>query len=235
MKPIQADAAKVRVLYGGTFDPVHNGHLAIARAVREALDAEVHLGPAADPPHKGDTHADAEQRATMLELAVAGETGLQVDRRELRRSGPSWTFDTLLELRAEVGPRAPLVWLIGSDSLLQLHTWHRWRELFDHAHILAVQRPGSTVDADWIESRAPAVHARIAPGWRDATMLARSPAGGFGVFILDQPRQESSTELRRRIRSGESWHSWVPGAVADYIVANGLYKTGSNKPAGQAG
>ena len=227
MNPKQADAApKARVLYGGTFDPVHNGHIAIARAVRDALEAEVHLVPAADPPHKGDTHADAEQRATMLELAVAGEAGLQVDRRELRRSGPSWTLDTLLELRAELGPRASLVWLIGSDSLLQLHTWHRWRELFDHAHILAVQRPGSAVDGDWIERRAPEVHARIAPCWRDAATLARSPAGGFGVFTLDRPREESSTELRRRIRGGESWCSWVPAAVADYIVANGLYQAG---------
>ncbi len=177
------------MLYGGTFDPVHNGHLAIARAVRDGLDAEVHLIPAADPPHKGDTHADAEQRATMLELAVAGEAGLQVDRRELRRSGPSWTLDTLLELRAEVGPVAPLVWLIGSDSLLQLDTWHRWRELFDHAHILAVQRPGSAVDADWI--RVPRARSACTnrASWRDATTLARSPAGGFGVFALDQPRR----------------------------------------------
>ena len=225
MNPLREDAAmKARVLYGGTFDPVHNGHLAIARAVRDALDAGLLLLPAADPPHKGDTHAGAEQRATMLELAVAGEDGLQVDRRELRRSGPSWTLDTLLEVRAEVGPRVPLIWLIGSDSLLQLHTWHRWRELFDHAHILAVQRPGSAVDAEWIEHRAPEVHARIAPSWRDATTLARAPAGGFSVFILDQPREESSTELRRRIRSGEPWRSWVPDAVADYIVENGLYK-----------
>ena len=224
MNPLREDAAlKARVLYGGTFDPVHNGHLAIARSVRDALDAEVHLVPAADPPHKGDTHADAEQRATMLELAVAGEDGLRVDRRELRRSGPSWTLDTLLELRAEVGPRAPLIWLIGSDSLLQLHTWHRWRELFDHAHILAVKRPESRVDADGIDRRAPEVYAEIAPRWRDATTLARAPAGGFGVFILDQPREESSTELRRRIGTGEPWRTWVPAVVADFIVDNGLY------------
>jgi nicotinate-nucleotide adenylyltransferase len=228
-------ALKARVLYGGTFDPVHNGHLAIARAVRDALDAEVHLVPAADPPHKGDTHADAEQRATMLELAVAGEPGLKVDRRELRRCGPSWTLDTLLELRAEVGPRAPLVWLVGSDSLLQLHTWHRWRELFDHAHILAVQRPGSALDSEWIEHRAPAVHARIAPGWRDATALPRSPAGGFAVFTLGQLREESSTELRRRIRSGEPWRNWVPDAVADYIIENRLYQIGRPEPDEQAG
>ena len=217
---------RARVLYGGTFDPVHNGHLAIARAVRDALDADVHLVPAADPPHKGDTHADAGQRATMLQLAIAGEGGLRVDRRELRRSGPSWTLDTLLDVRAEVGLRQPLIWLVGSDSLVQLHTWHRWRELLDHAHILAVQRPGSAVDAEWIKRRAPEVYARIAPAWRDATTLAHSPAGGFGVFTLEEPRQESSTELRRRIRSGEPWRNWVPDPVADFIVAGKLYQSG---------
>lgn len=227
MSSIQVDAApRPIVLYGGTFDPVHNGHLAIARAVRDALDAEVHLVPAADPPHKDDTHADAAQRATMLELAAAGEPGLRVDRRELRRSGPSWTIDTLQEFRAEVGPQVPLIWLVGSDSLLQLHTWHRWRELFDHAHILAVQRPGSALDADWIAHRAPAVHARIAPCWRDAITLAQAPAGGFAVFVLEQPRMESSTEVRRRIRCAERWRHWVPQAVADYIDANGLYHPG---------
>lgn len=214
---------QVTVLYGGTFDPVHNGHLAIARAVRDALTAQVQLIPAADPPHKDDTHADAQQRAAMLELAVAGVDGLSVDRRELRRSGPSWSIDTLIELRAELGAHASLVWLIGSDSLAQLHTWHRWQELFDHAHILAVKRPGSAVDADWINRRAPEVHAGIAPRWRSVETFAQSPAGGFGVFVLDQPREESSTELRRRIRTGGPWREWVPGAVADYIAANGLY------------
>lgn len=227
MNPIDADAEpKAMVLYGGTFDPVHNGHLAIASAVRDAMDAEVHLVPAADPPHKDDTHADAQQRATMLELAVAGIPGLRVDRRELRRNGPSWTIDTLLALRAEVGPHMPLVWLVGSDSLLQLDTWHRWQELFDHAHILAVQRPGSALDIDAIERIAPAVHARIAPRWRDPTTLACAPAGGFAVFHLDQPRAESSTELRRRIHRAEPWRHWVPPAVADYIQANGLYHPG---------
>ena len=124
-------SAPLRVFYGGSFDPVHNGHLAIARAARDALHAEVALLPARDPPHKAATHADAEQRAQLLELAIEGEPGLHVDRRELQRAGPSYTVDTLAGLRAELGGAAPLAWLIGADSLLQLHTWHRWREVFD--------------------------------------------------------------------------------------------------------
>jgi nicotinate-nucleotide adenylyltransferase len=210
--------------YGGTFDPVHNGHLAIATAVRDALDAEVHLIPAADPPHKGPTHADAEQRATMLALAVGCERGLLVDRRELRREGPSYTVDTLRELRGELGPHVPLVWMIGSDSLFELDTWHRWRALFDCAHILAVGRPGATIDAAILAARAPAVHAEIAPRWRLPGQLHAMPAGGFAEFRLAAERPESSTELRRRIREGDpAWRDWVSPAVATYIAARGLY------------
>lgn len=215
---------QLSVCYGGTFDPVHNGHLAIARAVRDALATELRLLPAADPPHKGPTHADAEQRAAMLELAVDGEPGLRVDRRELRRDGPSYTIDSLRELRAELGPDAPIVWMIGSDSLLELDTWKRWRELFDYAHILAVQRPGSLTDGDSLERKAPAVHAEIAPRQCRARQLHDAPAGGFALFPLAEQRPESSTELRRRIRAGEQWRDWVPASVADYIDRHDLYR-----------
>ena len=118
------------VCYGGTFDPVHNGHLAVACTVRDALSARVALLPAHDPPHKGPTRANALQRAEMLELAVADVPGLSVDRRESSRDGPSWTVDTLTELRAEWGAEAPIAWLIGADSLLHLASWQpqcrRW-------------------------------------------------------------------------------------------------------------
>lgn len=214
---------RLLVCYGGTFDPVHNGHLAIARAVRDTLAAQVRLLPAADPPHKGDTHADAAQRACMLDLAIADERGLTVDRRELHRDGPSYTVDTLRELRAELGPQLPIVWLIGSDSLAELHTWHRWRELFGLAHILAVKRPGSWVDADGLGRRTPEVYAEVSPRWRTAEAFHATPAGDFGVFMLPQPRPESSTELRRRIGAGEPWQDWVPPGVAKYIARHRLY------------
>lgn len=214
---------KPTVLYGGTFDPVHNGHLAIARAVRDRLDTEVQLIPAADPPHKDATHADGTQRAAMLELATEGDRGLHVDRRELRRQGPSYTVETLLEVRSELGTQQPLVWLIGSDSLLQLDRWHRWRELFAHAHLLAVQRPGAHADMAALAQSAPAVHAELASRWRGPEAFADAPSGGVGVLVLDQPREESSTELRRRILRGQPWRDWVPDPVADYIVEQRLY------------
>jgi nicotinate-nucleotide adenylyltransferase len=215
----------LKIYYGGTFDPVHNGHLAVARTARDVLGADVFLLPAADPPHKGPTHADAHQRARMLDIALAGERGLKVDRRELRREGPSYTIDTLLELRVELGAVAPIAWLVGGDSLNELHTWRRWRELFDHAHILAVQRPGSHVDADTLARMAPEVHAEVAHRWRALDELGATPSGGLAVLPLQELRPESSTELRQRIAAGAEWQGWVPPSVASYIDRHHLYST----------
>lgn len=214
----------MRVCYGGTFDPVHNGHLAVARTVRDALSAQVALLPAHDPPHKGPTRADARQRADMLDLAVDEEAGLCVDRRELNRDGPSWTVDTLAELRSELGNDAPIAWLIGADSLLQLASWHRWRDLFDLAHVIAVQRLGAPVDAETLRRQAPAVFEEIGPRWQPPEHLADQAQGGFALVPMPGLRPESSTELRRRIRDGEPWQAWVPPAVAAYIVRHDLYK-----------
>lgn len=211
------------VFYGGTFDPVHDGHLAIARAARDTLHAEVRLVPAADPPHKDATHADAAHRVAMLELAIDGAPGLCVDPRELERDGPSYSVDTLQALRVEHGDTRPLVWLVGSDAVPQLDTWHRWRELFALAHVLAVQRPGAEIDRARLATRASAVHAEITGRWREPGELAASAAGGFALVAPAALREESSTELRRRIRAGESWRDWVPPQVAGYIVANRLY------------
>jgi len=212
------------VCYGGTFDPVHDGHLAVACAARDLLGADVALVPAHDPPHKGATRADAAQRAEMLDLAIVGIEGISVDRRELRRAGPSYTVDTLGELRAERGETASIAWLVGADSLLQLHTWHRWRELFQRAHVVAVQRPGSEVDARRLRAEAPEVLAEIEHRWLPPDALVGIAAGGFALLPLRELRPETSTGLRRRIRNGEDWHGWVPPAVAAYIVAHGLYR-----------
>jgi nicotinate-nucleotide adenylyltransferase len=216
----------MRLLYGGTFDPVHEGHLAIARAASAALDAPVHLLPAADPPHRAPPGASAEQRATMLELAIAGEPRLRVDRRELSREGPSYTIDTLAEVRAELGPAEPLVWVLGIDSLLQLDAWHHWRGLFTHAHLLGVERPGTRLDPEWLRAQAPEVHAELAPRWRAPIELGRSAAGGYAPLPMQPLRAESATEVRRRVAAGEDFSALVPAAVAAYIRAQGLYGRG---------
>ena len=214
----------LRIYYGGTFDPVHNGHVAIALAARDALQAEVALLPARDPPHKALTGADAEQRAAMLELAIADEPGLVVDRRELQRAGPSYSVDTLGELRAKFGADVPLAWLIGADSLRQLHTWHRWRDLFELAHLLVVQRPRADIDGAALRAAAPEVAALFEQRQRPVDALAFSPHGAIALLPLPGLRPESSTELRRRITNGDAWTDWVAPAVSGYIVRHGLYR-----------
>lgn len=224
MTPGVEEARGLRVYYGGTFDPVHNGHLAVARHACEALDASLWLVPAGDPPHKGPTQVDAIHRAAMLDLAAAGQPGIAVDRRELGREGPSYTVDTLGGLREELGASVPIAWLVGADSLLQLATWHRWRDLFERAHVVAVQRPGTRVDAALLRAQAPEVLAEIGDRWLPPRALAEAPHGGFALLPMPVLRPESSTELRRRIQAGQPWQDWVPPAVADYIADHGLYR-----------
>ena len=216
----------LHLFYGGTFDPVHNGHLAIARAARDELDTLVALTPAADPPHRAPPGANAAQRTRMLELAIEGEAGLHVDRRELRRAlrqpeRRSYTVDTLRELRDELGPRTPIAWLVGADSLVGLPTWHEWRALFELAHFVVAERPGSPLDGELPAELADAVAER----WtRDAGDLRASPAGR--IHRLHQPLQpESASDVRRRIAGGTPWQALVPPAVAAYIADERLYFT----------
>lgn len=207
------------IFYGGTFDPVHNGHLAVARNARDALSASVHLMPAADPPHKGPTLADAMQRASMLELAVVGEHGLVVDRRELLREGPSYTIDTLYDIRADLGDEVPIALLLGADSFRGLPSWKSWRELFLHAHFVVAERAGHHVE-DLLPQELAASTAHRWAGSADE--LQQAPAGR--IFKLAQPlRPESASGIRHRIANGEPWRDCVPPPVADFILQSGLY------------
>lgn len=203
------------VFYGGTFDPVHDGHLAIARAARDSLRAQVRLMPAADPPHRALPGASAEHRARMLDLAVAGEVELMVDRRELRRQGRSYTVETLREVRAEVGPEQPLALLVGADSFLDLPQWKEWQALFGLAHFVVAERPGSPLDAERLAFAAGRETAEV-------EALRQSPAGR--VFRLNQPlHAESASQVRSLIAAGKPWRDYVPPAVAGYIERHGLY------------
>lgn len=207
------------VFYGGTFDPVHHGHLAVARAARDTLGASVRLMPAGDPPHREVPGATAADRARMLELAIAGEPGLAVDRRELVRAARSYSIDTLRELRAEIGATVPVALLVGADSLRELPTWKDWRQLFEHAHFVVAERPGQSLDA----GLSPELEAFIQPRWADSPAALLDTPGGR-VFRLRQPlRPESATEIRGRIASGRPWRHLVPEAVAEYIERHGLY------------
>jgi nicotinate-nucleotide adenylyltransferase len=218
--------AGLRVYYGGTFDPVHDGHLAIARAARDALDTTIRMMPAADPPHRDPPGATAAQRAEMLDLAVADEAGLCVDRRELRRAGRSYSIDTLHDLRAEYGAEAPIALLVGADSFVDLPDWHRWRELFDQAHFIVAERPGSPLDHDL----RPELAQMLAGRWCQTPQALQGAPAGL-VLRLRQPLQEeSATSIRERIAAGRPWLDQVPAAVAGYIQRHRLYLNGDQRP-----
>jgi nicotinate-nucleotide adenylyltransferase len=216
----------LRVFYGGTFDPVHNGHLAIARAARDALDCTVRFMPAADPPHRAPPGADAGQRAAMLDLALAGEKGLRVDRRELQREGRSYTVDTLHAMRGEYGRDAPIALLVGADSFVGLPTWKDWRVLFGLAHFIVAERPGIPLDGTLPPELAEAVAGR----WATTSDALRDAAGGL-LLRLHQPlHDESATGIRQQIATGGAWRPLLPAAVAGYIDRHGLYRDGAADP-----
>jgi nicotinate-nucleotide adenylyltransferase len=220
----------LHVLYGGTFDPVHNGHLAIARAARDALDCDIHMMPAADPPHRAPPGANAQARVAMLQLAIADEPRLLLDRRELERGGRSWSIDTVRGLRAQLGDDAPIALLVGADSFIGLPTWKAWRSLLDATHFVVAERPGNPLDDALPAELAEAMAGR----WTDSVdELGQSPSGR--VLRLRQPlHAHSATDLRRRIASGLPWRHLLPPRVADYVVANDLYGAGTAPlPAGR--
>lgn len=216
MKP----ARPLIVLHGGTFDPVHNGHLAIARAAHRTLGSTVRLMPAADPPHRPAPGASALQRAEMLDLATATEPGLAVDRRELEREGPSYTVQTLRELRAGE-PQASVALLLGADAFLGLPGWREWQALFGLAHFVVADRPGGLWRPDAL---AQPLGAAVEGRWTDdPATLAAAPAGR--VLLLRQPLHDvSATDLRARLAAGRPWRHLVPEAVAGYIDDHGLYR-----------
>lgn len=223
------DPRALRVLYGGTFDPVHLGHVAVARAARDALGATVAFMPAADPPHRAPPGAAAADRAAMLELAIAGEPGLALDLRELRRDGRSWTIDTLRALRAEIGDDAPVALLVGADSFAALPTWKSWRALFGLAHFVVAGRGGSSGGAGaGLQEAAPLPGLAEAVAGREAASadaLLSVPAGR--VFHLRQPLfPHSASEVRARIAADLPWEALVPAPVAAYVRAHRLYGAG---------
>ena len=192
--------SRVVGLFGGSFDPVHHGHLLVAQAAAEVLELdEIRFVPAREQPFKVGEHvATAADRATMLERAIAGSPGMRVERIELDRPGPSYTVDTLRALR-EREPGTSLVLLVGSDAAMGVPRWHEAPELSRLARIVAFGRAG------------------IAGG--------KLPAGIESITV---PAVEiSSTVVRERVRRGQSIRYWVPDAVAEFIAARGLYRDGA--------
>ncbi|MBU3055475.1 nicotinate-nucleotide adenylyltransferase [Pseudomonas indica] len=214
-------AKRIGIL-GGTFDPVHIGHLRGALEVAEqfGLD-ELRLIPSARPPHRNTPQVSAADRLAMVEQAVAGLPPLTVDDRELRRDKPSYSIDTLESLRAELAPEDQLFLLLGWDAFCGLPTWHRWEELLDHCHILVLQRPDA--DSEPPESLRDLVAARSI---NDPQALT-GPSGHI-AFVWQTPLEVSATQIRQRLASGRSVRFLVPDAVLAYINAHGLYRAPTN-------
>ena len=197
-------------LFGGSFDPIHVGHLHIARqaCVHLHLDRVV-LVPAGQPPHKlGKVLTDQEHRFEMARLAVAGEPCFSISRIDLDRPGPCYSVDTVRLLQEEWGPEARFFFLIGADSLADLPTWYQPRRLLQLCQVVAVSRPGYDVDPAEVNARFP---------------------GAPPVLVLEHvpPIDVSATEIRRRVAAGCSIEGLVPPTVAAYVKAHGLYRPAS--------
>lgn len=208
-------------IFGGTFDPVHFGHLRPALELMEELALrEVHLIPSAIPPHRDPPFADGAHRLAMLRQAVAGQPGFVVDERELRRAGVSYMVDTLASLREEFGER-PLCLLLGMDAFLKLHCWHRWAEIPELAHIVATHRPGWEFDSGVV----PAPMAEVLEQRRveQPEALADEPAGRILLQSVTQ-LDISATAIRKAVRNGRSVRYLTRDAVLEYIAEHHLYQ-----------
>jgi len=210
-------------ILGGTFDPPHIGHLALARLCIDhlALDELVWI-PTGQSWQKGADVTPAANRLAMTELAAATladvPARIRVSRMEVDRAGPSYTIDTVQQLRAEYGPEASLCWLMGADQLLRLDTWHGWQELFQHVHLCTATRPGF----DLSELDGP-VREALATRQADTHLIQCTPSGRMWIdqtLAVDL----SSTGLRQRLASGEPADDQLPAGVAHYIASHGLYR-----------
>ena len=206
-------------VFGGTFNPIHYGHLRSALELCERLDLDhLRLMPCAQPPHREAPSCGALQRARMVELAVEDEPRLLCDQRELERDGTSYTILSLEELRAELGDGHSLSLVMGCDALLNITSWLRWDELLSFAHIVVIARPGWDFPetgevADWL-----ALHRTD-----DRKVLAREANGHILVEEL-RPLAISSTEIRELLAAGRSPRYLLPGPVLDYIESGQLYR-----------
>jgi len=204
-------------LFGGTFDPVHYGHLRAAAEVAEQLKvSDFRLLPAGQPPHREGTWAEAHHRLAMLELALAPYPDLRVDDREIQRSGPSFMVDTLADLRSEVGS-APILLCVGQDAANDLNRWHRWRELFELAHLVIMARPLS--QPRYPQDLGEMFDQRRVKRTRD---LMDSPSGLVRHVEITQ-LAISSTDIRRQLASGRDPRFLLPATVLAYVRKHGLY------------
>ncbi len=204
-------------LFGGTFDPVHYGHLRLAREVyaQAGLD-ELRFIPCHMPTHRAPATASSDQRLIMLNLALQEFPEFVIDEREINRAGHSYTFDTLSELRHEL-PDARLCWLMGMDAFLDFTRWHKWRHILELAHLLVAVRPGYTAPADGDMRTLLDRHAL------DSVDTLRCRVAG-GIVLLETPANDiASTHIRAKLAKGQSIHNLVPPAIEQWLYEHPVY------------
>jgi nicotinate-nucleotide adenylyltransferase len=210
------------VLLGGSFDPVHTGHIAIAEYFCNLFETGMlRLIPAGNPWQKPPLHASVEQRMDMLCLAFeTSPLSVTIDRQETERSGPSYTIDTLRTVRNEVGKAVSLVFILGADQLLNLNTWHEWKQLFEFAHIAVASRPGFSLTSSTVPAE---VYDTFFSRLASPEEIRNTP---FGRTCLAENVHVdiSASEIRKRAGYSDTYHPLVPAKVLDYIVKNNLYR-----------
>jgi nicotinate-nucleotide adenylyltransferase len=211
-------------IFGGTFDPIHFGHLRTAFELLQALRlSEMRFMPAGNPPHREMPIASAELRLAMVQAAVEGQPGFTVDDREVRREGPSYSVDTLSALRADF-PQRSLCLIVGMDAFLGLPKWRQWRELLELAHLVVAHRPG------WrAPSMGPLGELLVDRGTGRINDLHEARAGCIYIHAVTQ-LEISSTELRKLIAAGRDPRYLIPDAVRAVIETSGCYRVPSTTP-----
>ena len=210
----------LQAIYGGTFDPIHYGHLNSVTALAEQISlSQVIIMPNNVPPHRPQPEASSEQRKRMVELAIADKPLFTLDCRELKRATPSWTVETLEQIRAEKGHLQPLAFIIGQDSLLSLAHWHRWEALLSLCHLLVCQRPNYPLTMETPELQQWLGRHRT----HSTEPLHQQPAGK--IFIAPTPLYDiAATTIRKRLASGQPCDNLVPAPVLDFIHQQHLYR-----------
>ena len=209
-------------ILGGTFDPIHYGHLRLAEEMLELAGLQqIRFIPTGTPPHRDAPQVTAVQRSEMVRLAIEGHPAFVLDEREVKRERKCYTVDTLRELRAELGEQQPLCLLMGGDAFLQLHSWHEWEALFGLAHIVVGYRPGYTIE-ERIESAPEVLREQYRERLCASDTLRNRPHGG--IAVLGIPKLEiSATVIRSRLAENRSIRYLLPQAVAKYIHQHNLY------------
>jgi nicotinate-nucleotide adenylyltransferase len=217
----QSDTPAIGIL-GGTFNPIHFGHLRMAEELAEGLKLnQVRFIPSANPPHKALPAIRAQQRAEMVQLAIQGHSTFMLDTRELDRQGASYTIDTLLSLRSELGENISMTLFMGSDAFTKFDTWHRWQEIIEHCHIALVQRPQLRGEKHQLSKT---LQSFLHDHYSDNTDDLHCAPSGVVTMRQITTLDISSTNIRHALKHDASVHYLMPENVIQYIEQHQLYR-----------